>query len=212
MVNIFALHFLELVVVFIVGMLIEGAILQASCALFNLLAGASGLLPPSPVPRETTVDQVSTSAPAVESIATSPGSANPNLEQAIQTPEDVEADAERIMVLPGVPRLSLDRAMRVVFVAALLNIAASFIVLRVLRLAGLAAGANALRSLPFDLVVIPLSLLVLSCLTTVMLPTSFGKGLLVTLIFLFLSLVLAVILFGCVVIAMAFGMSIPQFL
>lgn len=212
MVNIFALHFLELIVVFILGMLIQGAILQASCALFNLLAGASASPPPAPIGSEAAIEPVDESAPTAESISAGPGSANPSLEQAIPTPQDVEADAERIMVLPGVPRLSLDRAMRVVFVTTLVNIGVSFIILRVLRLAGLAAGANAPRSPSLYLLSSPLHILVLSCMNALMLPTSFGKGLLIGLIFLFFSLLLAAILFGCVAIAMAFGVSIPDFL
>ena len=212
MLNYSALTFIELVVVFILVVLVQGAILQVSCALFNLLAGASGTTLPQPVGREAAVESGRDLTPTAESITTSPGADHPNFEQAIRTPEDAGGDDERIVMSPGVPRLGLERAMRIIFVVALVNIGTSFIVFRVLRLAGLAAGASALRTLPLYLLSAPLHILVLSCMSALMLPTRFGKGVLVALIFVFLSLVLGVILFGCVVIAMAFGLRIPSFL
>jgi hypothetical protein len=211
-VNPTAIVFFQLVLVFLLGMLIEALILQAACALFNLLAGASGPSPTRPIRRAAQDESDLARTPQSQSITTEPGAAKPDLEQGILVSEPDHVEDESLPAYRGVPKPGLDRAMRIVFVAALVNVGASFIILRVLRLMGLAGGIVAPGSVPLNLVSSPLYFLVLSGLNAVMLPTSFGKGLLIGLIFVVLTCLLILALFVCLVIAHSFGLSLPRLL
>ncbi|HEY7157605.1 MAG TPA: hypothetical protein VH575_26855 [Gemmataceae bacterium] len=107
----------------------------------------------------------------------------------------------------GVPKPTFERALCIIFFAAFINAVMCFIVLRFLRLTGQVAGTAALRTVPFWLLSYPLGILVLSGINAALLPTRFGKGLLIALIFSFLSLLLAVV----VLIALVFGSGISWF-
>jgi hypothetical protein len=82
-----------------------------------------------------------------------------------------------------------------------------FSVFRVLRLAGQIAGHGVSWSLPNFFVSFPLGFLVPGVLSAAMLPTSYGKGMLVSLIYRFL-----IFLFTAVIlIVLVFGLPIARF-
>jgi hypothetical protein len=171
-----------------IATLVGPFILQASCALYNLLAGVWG----KPANRTGTV------APETNII----GPPNSDL-----APANDGADHARAGALPGVPTPRIERAIFIMFLTTLVETAGWFIILRLSRLMGQVAGHGAYESLRPLLVSFPLGILVLAGLNAVLLPTSFGKGLLVALLFLFLFLLVA-ILFVFVLIAVDFGLSL----
>jgi hypothetical protein len=127
------------------------------------------------------------------------------------TPES-EPDTRTNRQSPSVPKPSIEWAMCIVFVAVLVNMLAGFIVNRVLHLAGLATGLNALRSIPIDFVFFLLGTLIHGGINAAMLPTSFRKGLMIALIQVFLSaLIIAVLVIVLVLIALVFALDFSQF-
>jgi hypothetical protein len=98
-----------------------------------------------------------------------------------------------------VPEPELGKAMGIVLVTALINIAASFVL-------GLAVGGGAAATgtgvegpaLLLQLVSLPLSLLVMAAMLTAMLPTTFGRGILVALCNLLIT-ILVVVAVGVIV-------------
>ncbi len=113
---------------------------------------------------------------------------------------------------PSVPKPSIEWAMCIVFVAVLVNMLAGFIVNRVLRLAGLATGLSALRSIPNDFVFFLLGVLIHSGINAAMLPASFRKGLMIALIQVFLgTLIIVVLVIVVVLIALVFALDFSQF-
>lgn len=129
MVNGSAVFLCELLVGVFIGTLIGAVILKASCALYNMLVGASG-------------------TPA-GGMAAEPDSA--------LAANDDWANYQRITSSAGVPKPRIEWAMGIVFFAALVNAGASFIILRIFRTAGQAAGHGVRGTLPiYFLVFIPL--------------------------------------------------------
>jgi hypothetical protein len=192
-----AIFLCEWLVIVLVATMIGAFILKVSCALCNLLvgAGANSYSPPTP--------SVSPSIPQT-GITTEP--------RALLVLEDAETPCPRIEIPSWVPKPSFEWAMCIVFAAALVNLVAYFLLDRVLRLAGMATGLNALRSLPMQLIFCPLSFLLHSGMYTAMLPTSFGKGLLIFLIYLMLNaLVVAVLFVIGFMIGLAFGLGALRF-
>ncbi|HEY7427355.1 MAG TPA: hypothetical protein VH682_24185 [Gemmataceae bacterium] len=180
----------------VIGTPIAAVLLKVSCALFNLLAGASGK------PSYRPARRAAAGEPETET----------NIMQEPAPASDEGADNENIMRSPGVPKPSFEWATCIVLFAALVNAVVSFILLRVLRLAGQVAGSGAFGSVSIYLVFSPLSILVLGGLNAAMLPTSLGKGLLVALVFLLLSILIAAILTAVFVfIALVFGLGVTRF-
>lgn len=95
----------------------------------------------------------------------------------------------------GVPKLSLSYALGVVCITMIVNAVVGFLIGRSLRGARVAAGGGLWAVSPFAfLVALPANLLVMSA----MLPTRFGKGLLVALLYLLLWLVLVLAIVAAV--------------
>jgi hypothetical protein len=182
--------------------LIGAILLRSACALFNLFAGAAG------EPADTPAGVAAVAGPQTqagsESTAVSAADQNWPLPQSTaitRTPlgerslalEDDWEEQERIAALPGVPKPSLEWAMGIFFIATLLSSVSSFILFRVLRMAGLASGSGLV---PIPIVGHVLGTLMLGGLNKIMLPTSFGKGIAVALLALFLGILVAAILAG----------------
>src|SRR5690348_14743218 len=133
MVNSLAVLFCEVIIGVLVATLIGAFILKISCALYNILAGVSHKPPGLPAVTEPTRDPIDTPNPA-------PGS------------EEAWAEYDRIAASPGVPIPRFEWAMRIVFLAALVNTTGSFIVIRVVRLAWQASVHRPIGNLPIFLV------------------------------------------------------------
>ena len=177
-----------------IGMLtaifIGAVVLRVSCMLYNLLAG----------------DPDKPSGPTSQSEPETDVIGHP------EANDENWAEYQKNLALPGVPRPTLERAMRIIFFAALVNITGSFIVYRILRLMGLASASGTLRSLSILLFFIPLGILVLGGMIAAMLPTSSGKGMLVALLYhLLFFLIVAVLGAAAILIARAFGMNVGLF-
>ncbi len=185
MVNSFAVLFCEVIIGVLIGTLIGAFILKISCAVYNFLAGVSHKPPGLPAVVAQSGDAPDTPNPAVGT-------------------DEAWAEYDRIAMSPGVPIPRFEWAMRIVFFAALVNTTGSFIVLRVVRLAWQASVRRPIGNLPIFLVASPLGMLVLGGICAAMLPTSFRKGLLVSLLYhLFVALLAA----AAVGIALAFGLK-----
>ena len=89
----------------------------------------------------------------------------------------------------AVPEPDFGRACAIVFVAALINAVAS----AGISLIGIAQAINPMM---INLMPLPISLLALAGMATVMLPTDFGKGLLVSLLHLAIGFCVGVVIFG----------------
>jgi hypothetical protein len=108
----------------------------------------------------------------------------------------------------AVPEPSMGSAMAITFVTTLVNMAVGF----VLGLALQGAGPNQAASQAIiNLISIPISLLVFAGMVTVMLPTTFGKGLLIALLYLLIAFVIgcgiAIIVVG---VMLAMGMKLGR--
>jgi hypothetical protein len=112
---------------------------------------------------------------------------------------------------PHVPLPSIEWAMCIVFASVLVGILAGFIVSRILRLAGLATGFNVFRSIPIDFGSFLLGVLIRSVMNAAMLPTSFGKGLMIALIEVSLGgLILVALVIVLVLVAVVFSLDFSQ--
>ena len=103
----------------------------------------------------------------------------------------------------GVPEPLFGRAMGITFVTSIVNAVAGFLI-------GLVVGAGAQATeagkqsatITANLISTPLSLLIMAGMLTAMLPTSFGKAILVTLLYLVIVVVVVgIIVLGFVVLA-----------
>lgn len=192
MVNDLAVRFCIVVVGVFLATLFGSFVLKFSCALFNFIAGVSGA-PSSPMATRT---------PVIASLDKS----NSELRG------DEEVGNEMVVILPGVPMPTFEWAMRILFFATLVNTSGSFIIFRFVRLVGLASGGGALADLSIFLISSPCGILVLGGICAAMLPTNFGKGLLVSLLFHLLVVVFAAVFVGVyVLITLALGLSLPSF-
>lgn len=89
---------------------------------------------------------------------------------------------------PGaVPEPSFGKAMGIAFVTALVNAMVGFVL-------GLVGGAAALHPLVVQAISFPVALLVMAGMAAAMLPTTFGKGLLVALLTLVVWVIVAVVI------------------
>lgn len=167
----------EFAVFFFVKILIAAAVLQLSCALYNLFSGASG----------KRVGTTSASLPR--------DSLQPAAQRGLYY---------RSGTFSGVPRADLDVAVRIVFFATLINVPGTFIIFKLLTLAGQVSLANDNYVLPTACLALPMGIFVLAGLITCLLPTSFGKGLLVSLLSHLLAAILATVI---VLIVLAFGLQ-----
>ncbi|HTU90203.1 MAG TPA: hypothetical protein VMF69_09030 [Gemmataceae bacterium] len=198
----------------LIGALIGAVFLKTSCALYNMLADSSSM-PSSPTAvGKPEIETKSELAPFLtpdddrtddESLAIT----KTPLRKRAPAADDDWAKYESIAALPSVPKPSFERAMGIVFVAALGNALAGFILLRILHLAGQPDGIRALVSMPIYLVYQPLNFLILSVTIKVMLHTSFGKGLLVALLFNLLIAAVSIVVFAAIV--LRFGLSAFRF-
>lgn len=187
MINNPAVLFCEVLVGFFLAIPIGAFILQISCSLYDLLVGVSG----------TAVGETGTDIIRPE----------PDL----SPPPDSE-EYERIVMSPVVPRPSFERAVLIIFFATLVNSMGSFILLRFVRLVGRASVSSSFWPVMVILIASPLGVLVLGAICNSMLPTSFGKGLLVSLLFHILSILLAALVATIVIsIVIVFGLHIPWF-
>jgi hypothetical protein len=85
----------------------------------------------------------------------------------------------------SVPEPSMAKAMGILFAVALINAVLGFFIALVIAAVGSAAGARQQHTtLLAELITFPISLLVMSRLLSVMLPTAFGRALVVTLLYL----------------------------
>ncbi|HTU16758.1 MAG TPA: hypothetical protein VMG10_01745 [Gemmataceae bacterium] len=170
----------------LIAIFISAFFLRLSCILYNLLAGA----------------------PDTPSGPTLGGEPETDVIGHPEAMADDWAGYEKSMKLPGVPTPTLERAMRIIFFAALVNTTGSFIILRVVRLIGLVAAQGSVRSLSILLFSTPLGILVLGGMIAAMLPTTFGKGVLVSLMYHILVAMLGLaVLFAM----MVFGISLSLF-
>lgn len=171
-------QFCEVVIAIFAAVVTGTFVLKVSCVLYNVLAGATG------------------KRSGAEAVA----AFNPEARN-----HGEEAAAERTAALPGVPIPTFEWALRIIFFATLINTSGSFIILRFVRLAGLAARGT-VNSVPIVLISSPCGILVLGGLCASMLPCRFFKGLLVSLLFhLFAGILAAAIILT----ARAAGVSIP---
>lgn len=179
MVNSSAVVFCELVLAFFLGTLIGAVVLQLSCTVYNLFASVAGKRAGGPT-------------------AWPPGHA--------LTSDSDWALYERIATLPRVPRPGFDRAVRIILLATLVNVPGTFIVFQLLRVAGQATGYALQGFWPVACVSLFLGILVLAGINTAMLPTTFGKGLLISLFSHFLAAILAAVI---VLIVLTFKLPVP---
>ena len=160
--------------VMLLALLIGGVILQAACALYHKLAGVPA--PLSLPPRRDSRQETGITNEPRRGFA----------------PDDADKptseDADR---LGGVPKLSLGQTMGIIFLTAIINALVGYLAGKFLGGARLKPGDGPLSISPVAYVVtLPVSVLVIAAL----LPTSFGKGLLVALLYALICLVLSVVL------------------
>ncbi len=106
-----------------------------------------------------------------------------------------EADSKTTDGAVGVPRLSLSHALSVVCITLIVNVVLGFLIGRGLRAARLGFGGSLWAASPIAfLIALPANLLVMGAL----LPTRFGKGLLVALLYLLIWLVLVLAIVAAV--------------
>lgn len=155
MVNDLAVLSCELVLDLLIQILAGAVILRLSCAVYNLFAGASG---------------------------------NHNGVTAARLPRHpLKSGADRGLyqgsgTISGVPMPDFDKAVGIVFLATLINAPGTFTIFKLLRVAGQASLANYNYFLPTACIALPMGILVLAGINTCILPTRFGKGLLVSLL------------------------------
>lgn len=174
------------------GTLIGGVILRAACALYNKLAGAKppkrGSVPDweEPPLRRPEKGEVG------EGIT---GSPQPFDYREAREEEDLE---QRIRASQGVPEPELGTAMLIAFVSLLVNTAVNFGI-RFTLSGGQAAfgGADLTAQIIASLISIPIGILVLGGMASAMLPTTFGKGMLVALLYLAIAFAIALVIGGC---------------
>jgi hypothetical protein len=100
----------------------------------------------------------------------------------------------------SVPEPPVGKAMGITFVTSLVNAVAGFLIGTLVGAGGMAAGAGeSSPAITAQLLSLPVSLLVMAAMNSAMLPTTFTRGLLVTLCY------LLVVLFVVVVLAAIFG-------
>ncbi|MHB1426427.1 MAG: hypothetical protein ACYC3I_24970 [Gemmataceae bacterium] len=180
-----AVEFCLLMVEVIFLTLIGGGLLRASCALFNLLAGSTGHPDSHPRVGESATDAALVPKSEGTKFENSAFTTVPLGKHARRAGKH-RVDEESSAALLGVPKPSYEWAMCIFFVVILVNVLCCFILSRISRLTGQATGLSALRSVPILLVCSPLFILKQAGMNAIMLPTSFGKGLLIALILLLL--------------------------
>lgn len=184
-----AVDFFVFVGCILLGTFIGAIFLKAACALLNRLAGVS-LEPPARTVRRAVV------SPSSTEITTAP------VQKQLSVVEEELPNSESITTsLPGVPRPSFEWAMAIVFVAALANALMGFILLRLLRVAGRPSNLDVLVFPPINFFYHALSLLILSGTIKVMLPTSFGKGVVLAVLFMLFSAALSACIIGGIVLS-----------
>lgn len=190
MVNDLAAQFCLVIVGILIAVLIGSFILKWSCVLFDFFAGVKG-------------QPVGPTAPVIK----------PPAELTSKEGGDDEESADEIVAaLPGVRIPTFEWAMRMIFFATLVNTSGSFIIFQFVRLVGVTAGRGVLTNLSIFLISSPCGILVLAGICAAMLPTHFGKGLLVSLLFHFLVVLLAAAVAAVVyLLALSFGQPIPWF-
>lgn len=181
-------HWVEVLEVFgtlLALLCLSTLILQAACILYNKVTGVSvgnrsGQVGPAAA---VAVGDETERSPIPD------GTDNPNAE---------DHDWSR-----GVPRLDAPRAFGIIFVAAIVNTMLGFLFNKVLRGVGLGLPRGFLGISPVaQLITLPVGLLVLAA----MLPTGFGKGVLVALLYLLIWVALGgVVLVVYLVVFLASG-------
>jgi hypothetical protein len=180
-----------LVVAIPIGLLIGAAILRAACSLYNKIAGATSTgrsIKSYPSP-----DESPGRFPGHEGIQDQPSEGFGDFR------EDDRDYGSRLIV--GVPEPEIPKAMGIVLVAGLANAVAKFCI-GVAVVGGAAGGmgreGRAGAELLTDLISIPINFLIGSAILAAMLPTSFGKACLVTLIQFLIVLAIVVVVGGIV--------------
>ncbi len=193
----------------LIGCLIGAVILRAACWFYNKMAGS-----PSPPlrPREFGDDY---EPPAGLGKGAGPGIQEVPDQGYHPSIEDIRKPEYESFVSPsGVPEPTFGQAFAIVLVAYLINLVISVAIN--FALAGAAGGPAMVQgprlgggipstSLLSSLILLPISVLVQGGIISAMLPTSFGKGLLVALICVAIGIVIALIL-GAVIFAVIFAL------
>jgi hypothetical protein len=173
-------------IVFVIALviLIGAVILRAACSLFNSMSGASSK------PRRRNYDD----DPDDE----------PRSRRYRRDDDDLLEPRYSPRGSPGVPEPSFGKACGIMAIALVIHVIVQFglgfvIVMLILadaRGGGPFIGASPMASILIGLISLPIDLLVLAGLSSAMLPTSFGKGLLVALLDLLIWFVVGVVIIG----------------
>jgi hypothetical protein len=173
---------------FILGSLFGAVILRAACSWYNWMVGRKRTQPIAAL-SQTVPEQF----PAADD--------NPYAASVVQPQAGDDPTV-------GVPEPSFGQAWLISFVTILVNAIVGFIVGLAVGAGVEAAGADGASLGKVALLVsIPVSFLVFAGMLTAMLPTSFGRALIVTLLYLAVSLLIAVVIGGIAFIVMFFLMN-----
>jgi hypothetical protein len=176
----------------LIGTAVGAVILRAACALFNKMVGDTGR-PARRRPREMEESERFGERAGGTGIVTEEDA------EAGRTPalEDRGEFSSPLVTRPGVVEPEMGKAMGIVFLTYLVNIVVSFAVGFCLGAGAGAAGAGKAQvqgvSLLANLIALPISLLVLAGMISALLPTTFGKALLISLLYVLIGLVIVVI-------------------
>ena len=106
----------------------------------------------------------------------------------------------------SVPEPSFGQAMGIIFVAWLVNLAVGFVLGMIFAGGAAAVGADRTQLMIAQVISIPIGFFVLAGMVTVMLPTTFGRAVLVSLLYLLVAVVVGLII-GIVVAMVLFAMG-----
>jgi hypothetical protein len=198
-----------------IGLLIGAVILRAACALYNKIAGASPPGRKERFPYNPYDEEQPATAAGSSGIQERPGQGYGGIQERPDKDYGDFQEPDRdlgIRRAVGVPEPELLKAMGIVLAIGVANFVANFCI--GLALGGAAAplgqlgggrGVDPMAALLANLVTIPIDFLIQAALLSAMLPTSFGKAALVSLIQILIVMAIGAVLVLAFLGAMAIG-------
>jgi hypothetical protein len=188
-----------------IGLLIGAAILMGACALFNKMAGATATGREPPPPYNPYEEERPAVSPGSTGIQEQPDQGYGGIQDRPNRGYDDYPDPDRdlgIRRVVGVPQPDLLKAMGIVLVVGIVNFCVNSVIGMGLvgapvGFAGRHRAEDPAAELLAGLVGIPVGFLIQAGLLTAMLPTTFGKAALVTLIHYLIIIAICVVLFTC---------------
>jgi hypothetical protein len=173
-----------------IGLLIGGGILMGACALFNTMVGATASGRAAPPPYNPYDDRRSAGPDSPTGLQDRPDRGFDDFRES-----DRDLGIRRVV---GVPQPDLLKAMGIVLVVGVVNTCSNFVISQALGAPaglGLQRRGDPMAGLLANLISLPIDFLVEAGLLTALLPTTFGKAALVTLLHYLILLAIGVVIF-----------------